>query len=267
VRARGDGAAGAVGENRLAVGDAELELLREAGEGGAQQRIRRDGGGDDAAKGIAPLAGRARRQAAVEDGREGVDAEAAVLEPDRRRQPRLRVRAGDPQCLAERGVGAEVDRVGGRRRRLPVQQRVDEPGVGAGGDADLLAGLDVPALGGRQPRRPADGDDLRPRERHARVRREALGRRVVPRTHALEGEDRGARALLERRGRAPRTFVRLAADVVLLQPPERERQQAGRQGADEQGSRKTEPGRHPSCDRPAPTGVEGRLRPLRIRAG
>ena len=94
------------------VGDADVEAGRETGEGVADECVRGESTGDDAREGLAPLGGRAEREAAAEDGDEGEDAEPAVaLNADGSGELRLSGCKRDLESGGERGVGAEVERV------------------------------------------------------------------------------------------------------------------------------------------------------------
>ena len=96
------GAARAVREDGDAVGDTDVEVGREAGEGVADECVSGESAGDDPREGLAPLGRRAQRQAAAEDGDEGEDAEPAVaLNADGSGELRLSGRERDPECGGE----------------------------------------------------------------------------------------------------------------------------------------------------------------------
>ena len=92
------GAAGAVREDGDAVGDTDVEVGREAGEGVADELVRGESAGDDPREGVAPLAGVRSGRPRREDGDEGEDAEPAVaLNADGSGELRLAGRARDPE--------------------------------------------------------------------------------------------------------------------------------------------------------------------------
>ena len=92
----GDRAAtGALGEHDRAVGDAHVESVGKALQGGTNELVRDDRAGDEPGQGIAALLGRAERQAFGKDGDEGVDADPAVArKADGRREAGLPGRPG-----------------------------------------------------------------------------------------------------------------------------------------------------------------------------
>ena len=142
---------------------------------------------------------------------------------------RLAGAAGEAQRLAERRIRAEVEHLRQVAGGLLPEQGEAEAG---GGDAG----------------RPADRDDLGTRERDAGVGGEGCGvdraGRVVGGTNALQGENGGIGALLEPGRSGMGALAGLVADVRLLQSPERERHDDGRDRAGEQGERKSEANRH-----------------------
>lgn len=228
--ARDGRAARPVREDGGAVGDPHVEPLRQAGERGRGELVRRERADDDAEQGVAPLRGRIERQVTGEDGDEGERAEAAVaLQPDRRRKARPAGAARAAKRLAEGRVRAEVEHVRRVAGRLLAQKRIREARVGRSADPHLLTGLQRDTLRGRDPGRPADGDDLGSRERDAGMGRERLrvdrARRVVGGADALKREHGRIGPLLEPGGGGVRPLVGLGAHVALLVAPEHQRQQ------------------------------------------
>ncbi len=214
------------GEDGRPVGDRDT-----GADGLVDERLGGEHGHDDAPEGIAALARRAAGKIAVEDGREGEDADAPVtFEPHRGGDPGLGRRTRVAQGPRELGCRADVDRVRRRRRGSAQDQRIGEEGVPRGRDPDLLGRLERAPLRGGHARRPADGRDLRPRQCDTRVRREGAvvdHVRVVCRLQSLERKDRGVCALLDGVRRRADVGVRARVGLAPLELPETERKHAG----------------------------------------